>query len=84
MWNIITEQTAEIGIDKMEKQIIIEPFLNVENWNYYKHPVTSDVYRMSSDTTTTYDLTTGMPLAARWLCSNESFGEYKNLFMYYL
>jgi len=62
----------------------ISPFMNVGIWSYYKHPITGDIYRMPTDSSTAYDLITGMPLMARWLCSSESFNEYKNLFMYYL
>ena len=69
----------------MENQIKhIKPFIITESWTYYKHPITGDIYRMSTDTNTAYYLITGMPLMARWLCNSESFGEYKNLFMYYL
>jgi hypothetical protein len=71
----------------MENQTVtqhVEPFITTESWSYYKHPITGDIYRMPTDTNTAYDLITGMPLMVRWLCNNESFGEYKNLFMYYL
>lgn len=73
-----------IGIDKMEKQTVtqhVEPFIITESWSYYKHPINSDIYRMSADTNTAYDLITGMPLMARWLCNNECFEEYKQLFI---
>jgi hypothetical protein len=59
----------------------IESFITIENWNYYKHPITNDIYRMPADTNTAHDLITGMPLMARWLCNSECFEEYKKLFI---
>lgn len=68
----------------MEHQTITEPlkpFLTNNNTLYFKHPVTHEIYTMQADNTSVYDIITGMPLTARWLCSETQFNQYKSIFI---
>ncbi len=59
----------------------IEPFLDDGNRKYFKHPANGEIYSMPSDKNTAYDLLTGMPLSAWWLCSDWQFETYKSNFI---
>ena len=59
----------------------IKPFLNDGNKKYFKHPVNGEIYSMPTDKNTAYDLITGMPLSAFWLCSEVQFENYKSVFI---
>jgi hypothetical protein len=59
----------------------LKPFLTNGNTLYFKHPSTNDIYTMQKDNNTAYDLTSGMPLSGRWLCSEVQFNQFKSLFI---
>lgn len=66
------------------KQIIadhIKPFLIANNQLFYKHPINGEIYSMLENTESAYDLDSGMPLAARWLCNEDTFNHYRKLFV---
>lgn len=51
----------------------VKPFLEINGIQYFKY--NGNIYSKLSNLCTAYDLDTGMPLCARWLCSELFFDE---------